>query len=93
MNYKRINELITQINELSKELEKQKRYALKRFKGMSAKELENINNTLMHNNIKIQYFEPSTKLMLDSAKIKQDNLYNKYAKLVNVKEYVKITVI
>lgn len=85
MNYKKIKELTIQINQLQKELEKQKQLALKKCRKENLKKLE-------YNGVVINYYPQSECVKIDTNKLKQDNLYNKYITTYSKNEYVKISI-
>lgn len=85
MNYKKIKELTIQINQLQKELEKQKQLALKKCKKENLKKLE-------YNGVIINYYAPNICNKLDTDALKRDDLYSKYLVAYTKNEYVKITI-
>ena len=85
MNYKKIKELTLQINQLQKELEKQKQLAIKKCKNEGV-------SKLTYNGVTINYYPQSECVKIDTNKLKQDNLYNKYITTYSKNEYIKISI-
>lgn len=86
-----IMQQIASISKAKKELEaeeKEARTALE--KAMSAYGIKSFDNEIL----KVVYVPPTTKTTLDSKSLKKDlpDVYDKYAKVSNVKESVRITV-
>ena len=83
MNLTRVRELSLQIERLNKELEREKGLALETFRNMSEEDKVYCNNKMEQDGITIQYFPASTTKSVDTAKLKQDGLYEKYSKETN----------
>ena len=67
------------------EMEKNaKAHVMKLMKEKGIKSFEN-------DDFKITYVEPSTKTVVDQAKLKEDGLFDEYSKKTSVKESVRIT--
>lgn len=92
MNTKRIRELTLQIERLEKELKAEKELALENFRNMSEEDIALCENKIEKDGVVIQYFPKSTSTSVDTAKLKQDGLYEKYSKEVNKTDYIKVSV-
>ena len=92
MDLTRVRELSLQIERLNKELAKEKELALETFRNMSEEDKVYCNNKMEQDGITIQYFPKSTTKSVDTAKLKEDGLYDKYSKEVNKSDYIKISV-
>ena len=92
MNLTRVRELSLQIERLNKELAKEKELALETFRNMSDEDKVYCNNKMEQDGITIQYFPASTTKSLDSAKLKEDGIYDKYLKESPKSDFIKISV-
>jgi len=92
MNLKRIRELTLEIEKLNKELQMEKDLALESFRGMSEEDIALCENKIEKDGIAIQYFPKSVSRTVDTAKLKEDGLYEKYSKEVNKTDYIKVSV-
>ena len=92
MDTKRIRELTLEIEKLNIELQKEKELALETFRNMSEEDIALSENRIEDNGIVIQYFPKSTTKTVDTAKLKEDGLYDKYSKEVNKSDYIKVSV-
>ena len=92
MNTKRIRELTLEIEKLEKELKMEKELALENFRNMSEEDIALCENRYEKDGVLINYFPKSTSKTIDSAKLKEDGLYDKYCKEVNKSDYIKITI-
>lgn len=91
MNTKRIRELTIQIQRLEDELKIEKEMALQSFRNMSEEELAMSDNKYCNDGVTIQYYPKSTTKTVDTAKMKQDGIYDNYTKETNKTDYVKVT--
>ena len=92
MNTKRIRELTLQIEKLEEELKQEKELALENFRGMSEEDIALCENVIEKDGVKIQYFPKSTTKTVDTAKLKEDGLYDKYSKEVSKSDYIKVSI-
>ena len=92
MNTKKIRELTLQIEKLTKELQMEKDLALENFRGMSEEDIALCENRFEKDGVVIQYFPKSVSRSVDTAKLKEDGLYEKYSKEVNKTDYIKVSV-
>lgn len=92
MNTLRIRELTLQIEKLEKELKMEKDLALEKFRNMSEEDIALCENRIEKDGVVIQYFPKSTSKTIDSAKMKEDGIYEKYLKEVNKTDFIKVSV-
>lgn len=92
MNTLRIRELTLQIERLEKELKAEKELALENFRNMSEEDIALCENKIEKDGVVIQYFPKSKSVSVDTAKLKQDGLYEKYSKETNKTDYIKVSV-
>ena len=92
MNTLRIRELTLQIERLEKELKAEKELALENFRNMSEEDIALCENKIEKDGVVIQYFPKSKTVSVDTAKLKQDGLYEKYSKETNKTDYIKVSV-
>ena len=92
MNTLRIRELALQIERLEKELDVEKELALENFRNMSEEDIALCDRKIEKDGVVIQYFPKSKSVSVDTAKLKQDGLYEKYSKETNKTDYIKVSV-
>ena len=92
MNTLRIRELTLQIERLEKELKAEKELALENFRNMSEEDIALCESKNEKDGVVIQYFPKSKSVSVDTAKLKQDGLYEKYSKETNKTDYIKVSV-
>ena len=92
MNTLRIRELTLQIERLEKELKAEKELALENFRNMSEEDIALCDRKIEKDGVVIQYFPKSKSVSVDTAKLKQDGLYEKYSKETNKTDYIKVSV-
>lgn len=92
MNTLRIRELTLQIERLEKELKAEKELALENFRNMSEEDIALCENKIEKDGVVIQYFPKSKSVSVDTGKLKQDGLYEKYSKETNKTDYIKVSV-
>lgn len=92
MNTLRIRELTLQIERLEKELDVEKELALENFRNMSEEDIALCDRKIEKDGVVIQYFPKSKSVSVDTAKLKQDGLYEKYSKETNKTDYIKVSV-
>ena len=91
-NLQEIKRLTKEINELKEELEKHKKVVYEGFVKMSEEDLALCENKMSHDNVNIQYFPKSTTRTVDTNKLKEDGLYEKYTKITVKKDFIKVAV-
>lgn len=92
MNLEEIRQLTFEIKELQEKLDKEKELVLEYFRNMEEPDRALCENKIGQNGIVIQYFPPSITKSIDSKKLKEDGLYDKYVKESNKSDYVKVSV-
>lgn len=92
MNTLRIRELTLQIERLEKELKAEKELALENFRNMSEEDIALCESKIEKDGVVIQYFPKSKSVSVDTAKLKQDGLYEKYSKETNKTDYIKVSI-
>lgn len=92
MNLKRIRELTMQIEKLNKELDLEKNLVLEEFRNMSEEDVALCDNTLEDIGVVIKYYPKSVSKSVDTAKLKEDGLYEKYSKEVTKTDYIKVNI-
>lgn len=90
-NLDRIKELTIKMNELKKELDLEKALVLEQFRSMSPEDIALNENKIGGDGIVIQYFPKSKTVSIDSAKLKEDGIYDKYTKVSNRTDFIKVT--
>ena len=91
MNLQRIRELTLEIEKLEKELKREKELVLENFRNMSEEDIALCENRISDKGINIVYFPVSTSKSVDSAKLKEDGIYDKYLKVSTKSDYIKVT--
>lgn len=91
MDLTKIKALTMQIKELEEELKLEKEVVLEHFRNMSEEDIALNESRLGADGVVIQYFPKSTSKQIDSAKLKEDGLYDKYCKEVSKTDYIKVT--
>ena len=91
MNLNKIKELSIKIRELEEELKVEKELVLENFRGMSEEDSALCENKMSDKGIIIQYFPKSTSRIVDTAKLKEDGLYEKYSKESTKSDYIKVS--
>lgn len=92
MDLTRVRELSIQIERLNKELAKEKELILETFRNMSEEDKVYCDNKMKEDGITVQYFPASKTKSVDSAKLKEDGLYDKYLKETSKSDYIRISV-
>lgn len=92
MDLTRVRELSLQIERLNKELAKEKELILETFRNMSEEDKVYCNNKMQQDGITVQYFPAFKSKLVDSAKLKEDGLYDKYLKETSKSDFIKISV-
>ena len=92
MNTLRIRELSIQIERLEKELKAEKELALENFRNMSEEDIALCDSRIEKDGVVIQYYPKSTTKSVDTTKLKEDGLYEKYSKEVSKTDYIKVSV-
>lgn len=91
MDLTKIKALTMQIKELEEELKLEKEVVLEYFRNMSEEDKALSENRMGGDGLVIQYFPKSTSKQVDSAKLKEDGIYEKYLKEVTKTDYIKVT--
>lgn len=91
MDLTKIKAITMQIQELEKELKLEKEVILEYFRNMSEEDKALTENRMGADGVVIQYFPTSTTKQVDSAKLKEDGLYEKYTKEVSKSDYIRVT--
>ena len=92
MNTLRIRELTLQIERLENELKLEKELALETFRNMSEEDIALCEGKIEKDGVVVQYYPKSVTKSVDSAKLKEDGLYEKYSKNINKTDYIKVSV-
>lgn len=92
MNLNRIRELSLEIEKLERELKIEKELVLENFRNMSEEDVALCENKLEDNGITIQYYPKSTTKSVDTSKMKEDGIYDKYVKESPKSDYIKVSV-
>lgn len=91
MDLTKIKELTKQIQELEKELKLEKELVLEYFRNMTVEDKALTENKMGADGVVIQYFPSSTTKQVDTAKLKEDGLFEKYSKEVSKTDYIRVT--
>lgn len=91
-NLEKIIKLTNEIKKLEEELKVEKNLVLENFRNMSIEDLALCDNKIIEKNIAIQYFPMSTNNTVDTAKMKEDGIYEKYLKTSIKSDYIKIMI-
>lgn len=92
MNLDRMKELTLQIKELEKELDLEKTKVLEGFRGMTEEDLALTDNKMSGNGIIVQYYPESASRRVNTTKLKEDGLYDKYSTEVKKSDYIRVNV-
>lgn len=92
MNLNRIRELSLEIEKLEKELKIEKELVLENFRNMSEEDVALCENKLEENGITVKYYPKSISKSVDTAKMKEDGIYDKYLKETPKTDYIKVSV-
>lgn len=92
MDLNKIKALTEEIKKLEEELKIEKELVLESFRNMSEEDSALCENRMSGNGIIIQYFPKSTTKVVDTAKLKEDGLFEKYSKESNKSDYIKVNI-
>lgn len=91
MDLSKIKAISLQIKDLENELKAEKEVVLEHFRNMTDEDKALCENRLGDDGIVIQYFPKSNTRTVDTAKLKEDGLYDKYSKESVKTDYIKVT--
>lgn len=92
MNLEEIRQLTFEIKELEEKLDREKKLVLEYFKNMEEPDRALCENKISQEGIIITYYPPSVSKSVDTSKLKEDGLYDKYTKEVKKSDYLKVSV-
>lgn len=89
-NLEKIKKLEEEIKILQEELDQEKTMVLEHFRNMSEEDMALCDNVLKEEGISITYYPPSVIKTVDTAKLKQDGLYEQYSKESKKSDYIRV---
>ena len=92
MNLERIKQLKNQIADLEELLKIEQNVVLEHFRNMSEEDIALCENKIFGDGVLVQYFPKSTSKTVDTAKLKQDGLYDSYCKEVSKSDFIKVVI-